>query len=60
MFIVHSTCYQCVVHGARVVREWMGFLDLLKGTDINTEVEKYKTMKEAVLLDVRSADEYKC
>ena len=37
----------------------MGFLGLLKGTDINTEVGKYKSMNDAVLLDVRSTDEYK-
>ena len=36
----------------------MGFFDLLKKTDINEGVVAYKNTKNAVLLDVRSAEEY--
>lgn len=36
----------------------MGFFDLFKKTDINEGVVQYKNTKNAVLLDVRSAEEY--
>lgn len=36
----------------------MGFFDLFKTTDINAGIDEYKAAKNAVLLDVRSADEY--
>ena len=36
----------------------MGFFDLFKKTDINEGVVAYKNTKNAVLLDVRSAEEY--
>lgn len=37
----------------------MGFLDIFKRADINAGVELYRQTKGAVLLDVRSAGEYK-
>ncbi len=37
----------------------MGFFDFLKPTDINAGLEQYKQTKGAVLLDVRSEDEYR-
>ena len=36
----------------------MGFLNLFKHVDINTEVEVMKSVEKAVLLDVRSEEEY--
>ncbi len=36
----------------------MGFLNLFKHVDINTEVEAMKSVENAVLLDVRSEEEY--
>ncbi len=36
----------------------MGFLDFLKAPDINNGVEEYKATSGAVLLDVRTKDEY--
>ena len=36
----------------------MGFLDLFKHVDINTELENMKTIDNAVLLDVRTIQEY--
>ncbi len=36
----------------------MGLFDAFKKTDINEEIEKYKTTDGAVLLDVREKDEY--
>ncbi|MDC7292862.1 MULTISPECIES: rhodanese-like domain-containing protein [unclassified Butyrivibrio] len=37
----------------------MGLKDLIKRTDINSEIEKYKATAGAVLLDVRTEEEYK-
>ena len=37
----------------------MGFFDLLKGPDINQGVKEYSTTDGAVLLDVRTPDEYR-
>ena len=37
----------------------MGFLDMFKQTGMNDGVEQYRQTKDAVLLDVRSAEEYK-
>lgn len=37
----------------------MGLLDFFKGSAINSEVDNYKHTPQAVLLDVRNADEYK-
>ena len=36
----------------------MGLLNLFKHVDINTEVEVMKSVEKAVLLDVRSEEEY--
>ncbi len=36
----------------------MGIFDLFKGVDINSELEEMKSMKDAVLLDVRTINEY--
>ncbi len=36
----------------------MSLFDMIKKTDINTEVEKIKDIKGAVLLDVRDKEEY--
>ena len=36
----------------------MGFFDFLKGPDINQGVKEYSTTDDAVLLDVRTPDEY--
>ena len=36
----------------------MGLLDALKQADINAGVEEYKNTKGAVLIDVRTPDEY--
>ena len=36
----------------------MGLFDFLKMPDINEELEKYKTTPGAVLLDVRTDEEY--
>ena len=36
----------------------MGLLDALKQVDINAGVEEYKNTKDAVLIDVRTPDEY--
>ena len=35
----------------------MGFFDLFKGKDINSELKKYKETEGAVLLDVRTPEE---
>ena len=37
----------------------MRFFDLLKGPDINQGVKEYSTTDSAVLLDVRTPDEYR-
>ena len=37
----------------------MGFFDFLKGPDINQGVKEYSTTDSAVLLDVRTLDEYR-
>ena len=37
----------------------MGFFDFLKGPDINQGVKEYSTTDDAVLLDVRTPDEYR-
>jgi len=37
----------------------MGFFDFLRGSDINKGVEEYKSTAGAVLLDVRTAEEYR-
>ena len=37
----------------------MGFFDFLKGPDINQGVKEYSTTDGAVLLDVRTLDEYR-
>ena len=37
----------------------MGIIDKLTGTDINKEVERFRKTPGAVLLDVRTEDEYK-
>ena len=37
----------------------MGFYDLLKGPDINQGVKEYSVTDGAVLLDVRTPDEYR-
>lgn len=37
----------------------MGFFDFLKGPDINQGVKEYSTTDSAVLLDVRTPDEYR-
>lgn len=37
----------------------MGFFNLLKGSDINQGLEEYKNTPGAVLLDVRTPQEYK-
>ena len=37
----------------------MGFFDFLKGPDINQNIKKYSTTDGAVLLDVRTPDEYR-
>lgn len=37
----------------------MGFLDFLRGPDINQGVSEYQSTDGAVLLDVRTAEEYK-
>lgn len=36
----------------------MGFLDFLKGPDINRGIEEYASTPGAVLLDVRTSEEY--
>lgn len=36
----------------------MGLFDLFAGPDMNVGVQEWKASKGAVLLDVRSADEY--
>lgn len=36
----------------------MGLLDLLKGPDINKGVEEYRATEGAVLVDVRTPEEY--
>ncbi|MBQ9717328.1 MAG: rhodanese-like domain-containing protein, partial [Clostridia bacterium] len=36
----------------------MGFFDFLKQPDINQGVEQYKTTSGAILLDVRTPEEY--
>ena len=36
----------------------MGLLDFLKGPDINQGIEQYKSTEGAVLLDVRSPEEF--
>ena len=36
----------------------MGFFDFLRGSDINQEVKKFQEMSDAVLLDVRTPQEY--
>lgn len=38
----------------------MGLFNLFKHVDINTEVEVMKSVENAVLLDVRSEEEYSC
>ena len=37
----------------------MGFFDFLKGADINQGVKEYSTTNGAILLDVRTPDEYR-
>ena len=37
----------------------MGFFDFLKGPDINQGVKEYSVTDGAVLLDVRTPDEYR-
>ena len=37
----------------------MGLLDALKQVDINAGIEEYKNTKGAVLVDVRTPDEYR-
>ena len=37
----------------------MGFFDFLKGPDINQGVKEYRVTDGAVLLDVRTPDEYR-
>lgn len=37
----------------------MSFFDFLKGPDINQGVKEYRTTDSAVLLDVRTPDEYR-
>ena len=37
----------------------MGFFDFLKQPDINQGVEQYKTTSGAILLDVRTPEEYR-
>ena len=37
----------------------MSFMDLFRRTDINEGVEQYKKEASAVLLDVRTKEEYK-
>lgn len=37
----------------------MGFFDFMKGPDINQGVKEYSTTDGAVLLDVRTPDEYR-
>lgn len=37
----------------------MGFFDFLKGSDINQGVKEYSVTDGAVLLDVRTPDEYR-
>ena len=37
----------------------MGIFDFLKGMDINKQVEEYGSMSDAVLLDVRTSQEYR-
>ena len=37
----------------------MGFFDFMKGPDINQGVKEYSTTDGAVLLDVRTSDEYR-
>lgn len=37
----------------------MSFLDLFKRPDINSGVEEWRSRADAVLLDVRTADEYR-
>ena len=37
----------------------MGFFDFLKGTDINQSVKEFSATDGAVLLDVRTPDEYR-
>ena len=37
----------------------MGFFDFLKGTDINQGVKEFSATDGAVLLDVRTPDEYR-
>ena len=37
----------------------MGLLDALKQVDINAGIEEYKNTKGAVLIDVRTPDEYR-
>ena len=36
----------------------MGIFDLFKGSDINREVEAYRSEADAVLLDVRTPEEF--
>ena len=36
----------------------MGFFDFLKGPDIHAGLERFHAEKDALLLDVREADEY--
>ena len=37
----------------------MGFFDFFRGANINEGIQEYKSTTDAVLLDVRSVDEYK-
>lgn len=37
----------------------MSFLDIFKSVDINKEINRYRTTKGAVLLDVRTEEEYR-
>lgn len=37
----------------------MGLFDFLKAPDINAGISEYKTTPDAILLDVRTRDEYK-
>ena len=53
---VHSRAGVIVLTGGKLT---MGFFDFLKGPDINQGIAEYRGTQGAVLLDVRTAQEYR-